>query len=178
MEFVELFVEHAQKNSPKTKREIINKISQSQETPLTIALHFSPKTAEYLLVNDADVQLENVRDVWGNVMQNVLQPINVAAQCVSDPDLMEELCSKKIDHNHINSNSTPLDVIFGRLESCSNSLESSMRKLEDDEENAFFNEQLDENIQRAKDPFTKWVMEQKKKVIFPLLKIPFWSIQH
>lgn len=146
------------------KKEIVNKVSQSQQTPLVIALQLSPKTAEYLLVNDAEPQLENVRDVWGNVMQNVQQPINVAAQSVNDPDLMEELCSKKIDHDYIHNNNTPLDVILGRLDGMSHNLEANMRRLEDDEENAVNTEQLDENIKKAKDAFTKWVMEQKKKV--------------
>lgn len=138
-------------------------MSQSQQTPLIIALQYSPKAAEYLLVNDADPQLENVRDVWGNVMQNVQQPINIAAQSVSDPDLMEELCSKKIDHDHIHNNNTPLDIMLGRLDGLANSLESQMRRLEDDEELVVNTEQIDENINKAKDAFTKWIWEEKKK---------------
>ncbi len=165
MEFVELFVEHIGKTAPKSKKEIVNKVSQSQQSPLTIALQFSPKAAEFLLVNDADAQLENVRDVWGNVMQNVQQPINVAAQSVSDPDLMEELCSKKIDHDYIYGNNTPLDIILGRLDGMSHNLEANMRRLENNDEAVVDTEHLDEKIRNAKDAFTKWVMEQQKKVI-------------
>jgi hypothetical protein len=163
-EFVELFVEHLQKTAPKTKAEVINKLSQSHETPLTIALQHSPKAAEYLLVNDADPQLENVRDVWGNVVQGVQQPINLAAQCVSDPDLMEELCSKKIDHSYVHNQNTPLDAILARLDAMSNGLEASMRSLEKEEAHVEQYTHFDEQIKLAKDPFEKWVFETMKKV--------------
>lgn len=138
-------------------------MSQAQQTPLIIALQFSPKTAEYLLVNDADPQIEDVRDVWGNVVQNVQQPINVATTSVSDPDLMEELCSKKIDHDHIHNNNTPLDIMLNRLDSAVHNLAANMRRLEQDEEATANTEQMDENIKKSKDAFTKWIYEQKKK---------------
>jgi len=160
LEFVKLFVEHVAKTTPQTKKEIVNKLSRSSLTPLVIALQFSPKAAEHLLDNDADAQLENVRDVWGNVSQVVQQPISVAAQHVRDPYLMEKLCSKSLDLDYIYNHSTALDVMLTRLDSVGRDLGGNLKKILDSNQVVLTNTH---NIQNG-DAFTKWVEEQLKKV--------------